>query len=108
MHVSLSSAYTFVTRVAIDAVVDVPIDSAMLPICGGLGVAVGTGENGIVSRVGVAGGANPGGSAVVHIEPGVIEGGARPGSGVMAGSARGWESRGDVVGIGGGGVLSLV
>ncbi len=78
MHVSLSSACIFMTRVAVDAVVDVPIDAAMLPICGGLGVAVGTGEDGIVSGVGVAGGADAVGSAVVHIEPGVIEGGACP------------------------------
>lgn len=72
----LSSASTFMARVAVDAVVDVPVHAAMLMICGSLGVAVGAGEDGIVGRVGVAGSADAVGSAVVHIEPCVIEGGA--------------------------------
>ena len=96
------------TGVAVDAVVDVAVDAAMTLVCRSLGMAVGTGKDSVVGGVGVASGADAVGAPMAHVEPCVIECRAEPGRGVVASGARSGESRRDVVGVGGGGVLRFV
>ena len=108
MSDSPSAARIAMARVAVDAVVDVSVDAAVALVCRSLGVAVGAGKDGVVGGVGVTGGADSVGAAVADIEPRVIESCSEPGGGVVASGAGGGESRRDVVGVGGGGVLRLV
>ena len=82
------------TLITVDAVIHVPAYIGVMEI--GRVVTTMTGgalEDRIVGSTGVARRAHARRIAVVHIEPRVIERGARPGGGVMAGSAGGGEYR---------------
>ena len=95
----LASAATRVTLIAVHAVVNVAADTSVIAVGLCLRVAVGALENGVVARIGVAGGAHPSGVAVVCREERVIERGACPRrSGVARVTSR-WESSGLVVRI---------
>ena len=73
--------------VAIHAVVHVSVDVAMIPIRVRFRVAVRALEDAVVGRIRVARRADPVRVAVIHGEPGVIEGGSQPTRGRVTGGA---------------------
>jgi len=86
--------------VAIHAVVHVPIHALMVLVRIGLSVAIRALKHGIVARVCVAGRTDSGGSAVPHIEPGMVEDRAcPPGDHLVARLARCGKARRDVIRI---------
>ena len=86
--------------VAIHAVVNVPIHALMVLVGIGLSVAIRALKHRIVARVCVAGRTDSGGSAVPHIEPGMVEDRARPpGDHLVARLARCGKARRDVIRI---------
>src|ERR1700757_425262 len=94
--------------IAVHAVVDVSAHPPVLAVGVGLAVAVGALEDAVVIRIGVAGAANTIGAAVIHVEPGVTEGGALPARGGVAGRTRRGETDRHVVRIGRPRVVRLV
>ena len=89
--------------IAVDGVVDVPLNLLMVVVGRGLGMAATghTREHRVVTGVRMAGRACHVVIARRDREPGVVEGRARPLRGVVTGFARGRETSGDVVRIGG-------
>lgn len=85
--------------VAIHTVVDVSANISVVGVRVSFGVAIRALESAVVARIGMAGGADPVSIAVVGGEPSVIENGAQPTCGRMAGGAGRGETSGDVVGI---------
>jgi len=83
--------------IAIDAVVHVAAHSAMRAICLRLRMAVGALEHRVVARIGVTGGADAVCAAMIHREPGVIEGSIQPSRRGVAGIARGRKPRRNMV-----------
>jgi len=89
-----------VALVAIDAVVDIAGHVLVIGISGRLRMAIRALKDGVVTWIGVASCADAIGVTVACVEPSVVESCARPaGNNLMAGLARGWESRCNVVGI---------
>ena len=80
----LSAAAVFVAAVAIHAVVHVPADALVLVIGLIFRVAIRALKDAVIAWIGVADGAHSIRSAVVGVEPGVIEGRAQPTAGAMA------------------------
>ena len=75
--------------VAVHAVIDIPADIRVLEVgCVAAAMATRALKNGVVVRIGVAGGAHAVGIAVIHGKPGMVESGSRPRRGGMAGCAR--------------------
>ena len=66
------------TLVAVHAVIDISADTRVPRVRLGLGVATSALKNGVIVRIGVAGRAHAVGIAMVHGEPGVVEGCACP------------------------------
>ena len=88
------------TLVAIHTVVNVPVHALMLLIRVGLSVTIRALEHRVVARVCVASRADSIGSAVPHVEPGMVEDRARPpGDHLVARLARCGKARRDVIGI---------
>ena len=86
--------------ITINAVVDVILYTLMIRVRLALRVAIGAGKHRVVVRVGMAGGADAIGSAVIRGEPCVIKDRAQPRSRVVARLARGREARRLMVGVG--------
>lgn len=106
-----TAAPVFMAGVAIHAVVDVPGNAGMLGVSLRLRVAIRAGEDGIVVGIGVARRADAIRAAVIHGEPGVVEGGAEPVCGDprrVARGASGGESGGHVVWIRRAGIVRFV
>jgi len=89
-----------VTLVAIGAVPHEVLHPLVLLGGSGLRVAISALEDCVIVRIGMTGGAHPVRIAVVDGEPGVIERGARPGSGRVASLAGSRETRRGVVRVG--------
>lgn len=85
--------------IAVDAVVDVASHSLMLLIGVGLEVTIRALKDSVIVGIGVAGRTHARGSAVIDIEPGVIEGCAQPARGAMACGAGSGETGRNVVRI---------
>jgi hypothetical protein len=81
-----------VAAVAISAVVDVSVHSAVIGISLRFLMAVGTRKHKIIAGIGVARRANAIGSAMIGWEPGVIKGRSQPTGGVVASGAGCWEA----------------
>lgn len=85
--------------VTIHAVVDVSTNTRVIRIRGRLGMTIGALENGVVTRIGVAGRAHSVGAPVGHRPPRVIESGSSPSGCRVAGCAgrceHRWRSRVD-------------
>lgn len=81
--------------VAVDAVVDIPPNSLMTRVSGGLGVArsICARKNRVIVWIRVAGGAHAIGIAVIEAPPGVAESRPGPSGGVVARCASGREDR---------------
>ena len=97
--------------VAICAVIDIPLHAAVLLIRLRLCMAIRACEDRVVVRVGMAGRTDTVRAAMIHGEPGMVESCAQPVSanpGRVASCAGRWESRGDVIGIGGAEVIGLM
>ena len=69
----------------------------MFRVCVRLGVAVGALEDAIVARIGVAGRTDSACSAVIHVEPGVVERRAQPTGRRVANGAGVGETCRDVI-----------
>src|ERR1019366_2039073 len=95
-----SAAAILMVLVAIDAVVDIPANPLVILVGFALGMAIGTCKDGIIVRIGVTSGTNAARAAVVHIPPGMVEGGIEPGVGVVTRLACRREMRGGMVGVG--------
>ena len=88
------------TLVAVHAVIDVPAHALMLLICVALRVAIRALKHRIVTWVGVARCADTGSTAVIDVEPRVVEHRARPSRhDLMARLARSGKTRRDVIRI---------
>src|SRR5690242_1589551 len=93
--------------IAVRAVVDIAVHTLMVLIGLSLGMTNRAREDRIVRRVGVAVVASFG-AAMIHGEPGVVEGGVRPDLGVMAQRASSGEAGRLMVRVGGVVVVLLV
>lgn len=108
-HPCLAASTTVpVAVVAIRAVVDVPVDAAMVGVGLRLLMTVRACEDRIVVRIRMARGAHPIGSTVIRREPGVVEGGLHPIRRVVAGRAGCRKPCRNVIRIGGAVVIRLV
>ncbi len=87
-----------VALVAVHAVVHVSVDAPMIAVSVRLGMAIRALEDNVIRRVGVAGRADAIRVAVIHGEPGVIEGCTQPTGGCVADRTRGRETRRHVIG----------
>ena len=94
--------------VAVRAVVDVAADTPVVGVGLRLLVTVGAGKDEVVARVGMARRANTVRTTVIHREVGMVESRPQPASCVVARGTGGRESRGRVVGVVGGRVISFM
>ena len=96
--------------VTVHAVIDITLHARMPRVCGRLRVAVRALKNGVVTRIGVAGGTNAVSVAVVHREPGMVKRRAGPSHGGVTGGAGCCEYRGRrrVHRIGGGEIVGFM
>ena len=105
----LTAASALVACVAVHAVVHISVHVGMMEI-GSIVAAVAAGalEHSVVTGSDVARGADAVCSAVVHVEPGVIEGGPQPRRSGVARGACGRETGRNMIGIVGSLVIDLV
>ena len=104
----LAAASILVTLVTIGAVVHVPAHALVPRISVRFGVAIGALEHAVIAGICVAGRAHAVGVAMVDVEPGVVEGRARPTGGRVTKGTGIRESRRDVVRVGGSRVIGFV
>jgi hypothetical protein len=94
--------------VAIHTVVNIASHSLVILIDVRLEVAIRALKDGVVVGIGVAGGTHARRPAVIRVEPGVVEGGAQPARGAMAGRAGSGEAGRNVVRIRGALIIDFV
>lgn len=83
--------------VAIHTVVDIPANTLVPVVRLCFRMAVGALENAVIVWIGVAHRADAVGSAVIHVEPGVVESSIQPARGGVTGGAGGWETHGHMI-----------
>jgi len=106
--VALAPATVAMAAVAVHAVVDVSTHALMLAIRARLRVTIRALEDGVVIRIGMAGGAYPVRAAMTHVEPGVVESGPQPAGRGVAGGARVREANRNVIRVSCARVVQLV
>lgn len=105
---SLAPATVAVAAVAVHAVVDVSTHVLMLAVRARLSVAIRALEDRVVVRIGMAGGAYPIRTAMIHVEPGMVESGSQPAGRAVTGSARRRKANRNVIRVGRSRIVQLV